>query len=124
MLDQPYYERTYMKRKQKDDIMGEDKSDLPVVEGAIFDVVNWIVTNVLAKFLEDAQLRRAHRNKHSFINYRPEVLTNRQLRSIDVLYVRSSGENTNRFLVTNVALGLFDISECIVRVKDFWSRGR
>ncbi|KAL2417977.1 hypothetical protein ABEF95_001330 [Exophiala dermatitidis] len=32
VLDQPYYERTYMKKKQKDDIMGEDESDLPVNE--------------------------------------------------------------------------------------------
>lgn len=32
-MDQPYYERTYMKKKQKDDIMGEEESDLPVNEG-------------------------------------------------------------------------------------------
>ncbi|EXJ92544.1 DNA-directed RNA polymerase III subunit RPC10, partial [Capronia epimyces CBS 606.96] len=33
VLDQQYYERTYMKKKQLDDIMGEEQSDLPTVEG-------------------------------------------------------------------------------------------
>lgn len=33
VLDQPYYERTYMKQKQKDDILGEDQTDLPINEG-------------------------------------------------------------------------------------------
>ena len=33
VLDQPYYERTYMKKKEKDDILGEEESDLPVNEG-------------------------------------------------------------------------------------------
>jgi DNA-directed RNA polymerase subunit M/transcription elongation factor TFIIS len=33
VLDQPYYERTHMKQKQKDDILGEEQSDLPVNEG-------------------------------------------------------------------------------------------
>lgn len=32
VLDQPYYERTYMKKKQKDDILGEGQSDLPINE--------------------------------------------------------------------------------------------
>ena len=84
-----------MKRKQKDDIMGEDQSDLPVVEGTIFDSVDWVVTNTLAKFLEAVQPKHARRSRPSSTNCRPGVLTNRQLRSIDVLYVRNSGENTN-----------------------------
>ena len=33
VLDQPYYERTYMKKKQKDDILGEEQTDLPINEG-------------------------------------------------------------------------------------------
>ncbi|KAK5077567.1 RNA polymerase III C11 subunit [Exophiala xenobiotica] len=33
VLDQPYYERTYMKKKQQDDIMGEGQTDLPINEG-------------------------------------------------------------------------------------------
>lgn len=32
-LDYQYYERTPMKKKQKDDIMGEEESDLPINEG-------------------------------------------------------------------------------------------
>jgi len=35
VLDQPYYERTYMKLKQKDDILGEDQTDLPINEGEL-----------------------------------------------------------------------------------------
>lgn len=33
ILDKPYYERTYMKKKQRDDIMGEDQSSLPINDG-------------------------------------------------------------------------------------------
>lgn len=32
-LDKTYFDRVYMKKKQKDDIMGEDESELPVIEG-------------------------------------------------------------------------------------------
>jgi DNA-directed RNA polymerase subunit M/transcription elongation factor TFIIS len=33
ILDKPYYERAYMKKKQRDDVMGEDQSSLPVNDG-------------------------------------------------------------------------------------------
>lgn len=33
LLDKPYYERTYMKKKQRDDVMGEDESSLPINDG-------------------------------------------------------------------------------------------
>jgi hypothetical protein len=33
VLDQPYFERTHMKKKQKDDILGEEQTDLPINEG-------------------------------------------------------------------------------------------
>lgn len=33
ILDKPYYERSHMKKKLKDDIMGEEESDLPINEG-------------------------------------------------------------------------------------------
>ena len=33
VLDKPYYERTYMKKKQRDDVMGEDQSSLPINDG-------------------------------------------------------------------------------------------
>ena len=33
VLDKAYYERTYMKQKAKDDILGEDSSDLPEIDG-------------------------------------------------------------------------------------------
>lgn len=35
VLDQPYYERTKMKKKEKDDVMGEDVSSLPEVQSMI-----------------------------------------------------------------------------------------
>lgn len=38
MLDQPYYERTYMKKKQKADILGEEQTDLPINEGEILPI--------------------------------------------------------------------------------------
>ena len=83
-----------MKRKQKDDIMGEDQSDLPVVEGLIR--FNYSQPIPLTKFqcLEDVLPRLVHQNKPSFINYKHEVLMNRQLHFIDVWIVRNSGENT------------------------------
>jgi hypothetical protein len=34
-LDRGYHERTAMKKKQKDDIMGEEQSDLPINEGML-----------------------------------------------------------------------------------------
>ena len=34
VLDAPYVETTYMKKKQRDDVMGEGESNLPVVEVA------------------------------------------------------------------------------------------
>lgn len=73
-----------MKRKQKDDIMGEDQSDLPVVEGMICCFVCTDIANTLMKFREVVQLRRAHRNKLSFTNYRREVLMSLQHLFIDV----------------------------------------
>jgi DNA-directed RNA polymerase III subunit RPC11 len=33
ILDDSYFERSFMKKKQKDDIMGEEESDLPINEG-------------------------------------------------------------------------------------------
>lgn len=33
ILDQPYYERTYMKKKQMDDTLGEGQTDLPINDG-------------------------------------------------------------------------------------------
>ena len=33
ILDKPYYERSYMKKKQRDDVMGEEEANLPVVDG-------------------------------------------------------------------------------------------
>jgi len=32
-MDHEYYEKTTMKKKEKDDILGEEQSDLPVNEG-------------------------------------------------------------------------------------------
>src|SRR5271156_3160852 len=35
ILDEAYYERTYMKKKQKDVILGEEQSSLPVNDGKL-----------------------------------------------------------------------------------------
>ncbi len=39
VLDHSYYERTRMKKKEKDDILGEEESDLPVNEGTIISIL-------------------------------------------------------------------------------------
>jgi DNA-directed RNA polymerase III subunit RPC11 len=35
VLDKEYYEHTYMKKKQRDDVMGEDESSLPINDGKL-----------------------------------------------------------------------------------------
>lgn len=42
VLDQPYYERTYMKKKQKADILGEEQTDLPINEGTV-KCATWVL---------------------------------------------------------------------------------
>jgi len=69
-----------MKKKQKDDIMGEEESDLPINEGKAKSAQRNDDTNC-PQWLEGVLTRIVTPSKHISINYRHEVPMNRLLRS-------------------------------------------
>ena len=90
MLDQPYYERTKMKKKEKDDVMGEDVSSLPEVQSMLSCyAVAPISCLRLAQY--NAKIQPATHSFHGFINCRQGVPMSLPLPSTSVPNAASSG---------------------------------
>ena len=87
VLDQPYYERTYMRQKQKDDILGEDQTDLPVNEGKML-APSANARADLQKFLVAVRTRSAVRSGHTSTSCKPGARTN--LQPLSTRYFRAS----------------------------------
>lgn len=75
VLDQPYYERTYMKKKEKGDIMGEEQSDLPINEGTD-PLVSSAFISYHSQYPVDARMKSVLLKWHTSINYRRGVQMN------------------------------------------------
>lgn len=98
-LDQPYYERTYMKRKQKDDILGEGQTDLPTIEGNNETFTTVSPSSDLLQSPEDVPPRLVPRRKHFSGKCRLAAQTSRQPHFIAVLSAPNSGENTEKHFI-------------------------
>jgi hypothetical protein len=81
VLDQPYFERTYMKKKQKDDILGEEQTDLPINEGQHQSIEYEEETADFDQSLEVVRTPNAIPSKHISISCRLEALTSLLRRS-------------------------------------------
>ena len=68
-----------MKKKQKDDILGEEESDLPVNEGRLMNAkrTRQGTDHFVYQFLEAVRTRLVNPRKPTSTSCRPEVQTNR-----------------------------------------------
>lgn len=85
-----------MKKKQRDDVMGEDQSSLPINDGEpVFTLERYrnAAKRFLLQCLVDARV--VSQRRHIFTNCKRGVPTNRRRPSTSALHVGSNGGSTD-----------------------------